>query len=336
MVVHGDFNKILYQHEKQVGNERIQGEIEAFRQCLLDCDLQELGFSGERFTWCNHREFPAKRTGFYARRPNFILKRFGFGLRSVRRWLSKDGQQWACLIQGEFENLCNVVYKIACKVIANRLKPFLGVIIVESQSTFVPSRLITDNVLVAHELNHYLVLRILRAHIADKGAIAVYPGHSPIARGSVWTENEFSKSAIVFSKKTPFPMRMELVTRLGVPMVDKHDKYLDFPARGKQEGGLEVRSLKEFNLALLCKQVWRIVVATDSPLHQLFKSRASVEYWGWKVYQYYINPMDSEAFYIPTRPSTFQLIFPPRTLPASATIDMLLNPEGLWDEFRVC
>ncbi|KAL0301897.1 UNVERIFIED_CONTAM: hypothetical protein Sradi_6466500 [Sesamum radiatum] len=60
MVVHGDFNKILYQHEKQGGNERIQGEIEAFRQYLLDCDLQDLGFSGELFTWCNHCEFPTK------------------------------------------------------------------------------------------------------------------------------------------------------------------------------------------------------------------------------------------------------------------------------------
>ncbi|KAL0454719.1 UNVERIFIED_CONTAM: hypothetical protein Slati_0811100 [Sesamum latifolium] len=32
-----------------------------------------------------------------------------------------------------------------------------------------------------------------------------------------------------------------------------------------------------------------------------------------------------------SRPSTFQTMFPPRTLPALATVDVLLNPEGLWD-----
>ncbi|KAL0405446.1 UNVERIFIED_CONTAM: hypothetical protein Slati_3858500 [Sesamum latifolium] len=53
-------------------------------------------------------------------------------------------------------SLCNVVYKIASKAIANHLKPLLNDIIFPSQSTFVPDRLITDNVLVDHELNHFL------------------------------------------------------------------------------------------------------------------------------------------------------------------------------------
>jgi len=51
-------------------------------------------------------------------------------------------------------SLCNVSYKIVTKILANRLKKFLPLLISENQGGFAPSRQITDNVILIQEAIH--------------------------------------------------------------------------------------------------------------------------------------------------------------------------------------
>lgn len=56
-------------------------------------------------------------------------------------------------------SLCNVIYKIISKVMANRLKPWFPEIIEMEQSAFVKGRQIQDNIMIVQEVLHQLRVR---------------------------------------------------------------------------------------------------------------------------------------------------------------------------------
>ena len=93
--------------------------------------------------------------------------------------------------------LCNVLYKIIAKVLANRLQKILPQIISEEQSAFVPGRNITDNVLVAFEILHYMK----RKHSGQDGVVALKLDISKAYDRVSWDYLRYRMRAMGFSDK---------------------------------------------------------------------------------------------------------------------------------------
>lgn len=62
--------------------------------------------------------------------------------------------------------LCTTHYKIIAKLLTKRIQPLLHAIISPSQSAFIPGRAISDNVLITHEILHYLRRSGAKKHVS--------------------------------------------------------------------------------------------------------------------------------------------------------------------------
>ena len=84
-------------------------------------------------------------------------------------------------------SLCNVVDKIASKVLANRLKNVLLEVISLKQSAFILGRFVSDNILLAHEIVHHMKTK--RRGRNNNAALKFDTSkHMPVLNGFSWRE----------------------------------------------------------------------------------------------------------------------------------------------------
>ena len=124
-------------------------------------------------------------------------------------------------------SLCNVLYKIFSKVLANRLKKILPNIITENQRAFTKTRLISDNILVTFESLHSM-----QRHGGKENYMAIKLDMSKAYDRVEWPYLESVMRRLGFTKKWIKLMMLCVKTVSYSILVNGEPKGLIKPSRG--------------------------------------------------------------------------------------------------------
>ncbi|KAK2652504.1 hypothetical protein Ddye_012360 [Dipteronia dyeriana] len=128
-------------------------------------------------------------------------------------------------------SLCNVLYKVVAKAFASRSRVVLNEVISETQSVFIPGRLISDNAIVRFECMHALK----RRKKGRKGVMTIKLDMSKAYDRIEWSfisgqVVNFQKSTLCVSKRVTRGRAENLANILGVRLVECHERYLGPPS----------------------------------------------------------------------------------------------------------